>query len=153
MFDQGDEVSRKLPEFAAQNDISVASFVGIGALSKATIAYWNPTSKKYEEIVIGEQVEVLSISGNLAPSVDKVKLHAHIILGRRDGSTIGGHFVRGVVYPTLEIFLTAREVNVSREKDSETQLWLLRQQDKRNTAKNGSHRVKVPPSTEKRSRF
>ncbi|HEX9161341.1 MAG TPA: PPC domain-containing DNA-binding protein [Thermoanaerobaculia bacterium] len=125
VFDKGDDVGPTLLDFAKRDDIGAASFHAIGALRDATIAYWNPTTLRYEEIPVAEQVEVVSMTGNLAPSVDGTKMHAHIVLGRRDGSTIAGHFVRGIVFPTLEVFLTAREMSVQRAKDDATGLWLL----------------------------
>lgn len=119
--DKGDEVPSVLLDFARRNGIRAASFNAIGAFERATIAYWNRQTNEYEEIAVDEQVEVVSMTGNLF--IDR--LHAHVVLGKRDGSTIGGHFVRAVVFPTLEIFLTERETNVERKKDEATGLWLL----------------------------
>ena len=125
IFDQGDDVSSTLLDFTKRSAIPGGSFTAIGALSDATIAYWNKESKQYENIAVEEQVEVVSMIGNIAQSSDGPKLHAHIVLGKRDGSTVAGHFVRGVVFPTLEVFLTARELSAVRKKDPETDLWLL----------------------------
>jgi predicted DNA-binding protein with PD1-like motif len=33
-------------------------------------------------------------------------LHAHTVLGRRDGSTKGGHLLEGIVRPALAMILT-----------------------------------------------
>ena len=125
IFDPDDDVQPALLRFAKDNRIAAASFHAIGALSDATIAYWNRDRQVYEEIAVNEQVEVVSMTGNLAPSVDGTKIHAHIVLGKRDGSTVAGHFLRGIVFPTLEVFLTEREVRVERKKDPATGLWLL----------------------------
>lgn len=123
--DKDEDLQPALLSFAKDNRVAAASFYAIGALRNATIAYWHPVRQLYEEIAVNEQVEVVSMTGNLAPSVDGTKMHAHIILGKRDGSTVAGHFLRGTVYPTLEVFLTAREVRVERKNDPETGLWLL----------------------------
>ena len=125
IFDKGDDVGRSLLDFAKRTAIGAASFHAIGAMSDATIAYWNKQSKKYEEIAVGEQVEVVSMIGNIVPSAEDLKLHAHVVLGKRDGSTAGGHFVRGIVFPTLEVILTAHDTRAVRTKDPETGLWLL----------------------------
>ena len=58
---------------------------------------------------------MLTIHGSVAIAAEKVKLHSHVVLGRRDGSTIGGHLVRATVRPTFE-----------RCKDDETGLSLLK---------------------------
>jgi predicted DNA-binding protein with PD1-like motif len=125
--DKGDELPGALLDFARRHAVGAASFHAIGAFRDATIAYWNAETKKYEEIPVQEQVEVLSMMGNILPSSEDLKLHAHTTLGKRDGSTIGGHFVRGVVFPTLEIFLSECVTNVQRKKDPETGLWLLQE--------------------------
>jgi predicted DNA-binding protein with PD1-like motif len=126
VLDGGDDVLPSLTAFARENGIAGASLQGIGAFSRATIAYWNKVTLVYEEIAVDEQVEVLSISGSLAMSGDQVKVHAHVTLGRRDGSTIGGHLLRATVYPTLEVFVIDGGARLVREKDSATGLMLLR---------------------------
>jgi uncharacterized protein len=125
VLDGGDEVPKALIDFAAQNAIAGASLHGIGAFARATIAYWNPGTKEYEEIAVDEQVEVLSISGSLATAAEGIKLHAHVTLGKRDGSTVGGHLVRATVYPTLELFIQDAGARLVREKDPATGLMLL----------------------------
>jgi uncharacterized protein len=125
VFDKGDDFAPVLLDFAKRNAIGAASFHAIGAFRDAAIAYWNAETKKYEEIPIAEQVEVVSMTGNITPSSEDLKLHAHVVLGKRDGSAVAGHFVRGIVYPTIEVFLTVRDTNVQRKKDPDTGLWLL----------------------------
>ena len=119
--DKGDHFPSVLLDFARTNGVKAASFNAIGAFERATIAYWNRETRQYEEIAVDEQVEVVSMTGNLFGD----RLHAHTVLGKRDGATIAGHFVRAVVFPTLEIFLTERETTIQRKKDPDTDLWLL----------------------------
>jgi predicted DNA-binding protein with PD1-like motif len=125
VLDGGDDVMGSLIEFARECRISGASLQGIGAFSRATVAYWNKETKVYEEIAVDEQVEVLSIAGSLATSGDEVKVHAHAVLGRRDGSTVGGHLLRATVFPTLEVFIADMGARLVREKDPATGLMLL----------------------------
>jgi predicted DNA-binding protein with PD1-like motif len=125
VLDDGDDVMGSLTAFAQQNGITGASLHGIGAFSRATIAYWNKTTKVYEEIAVDEQVEVLSLAGSLATAGDEVKVHAHVTLGRRNGSTIGGHLLRATIFPTLEVFITDAGARLVREKDAATSLMLI----------------------------
>src|SRR5436305_5964176 len=125
VLDDGDDVLGSLIAFAQQSGITGASLQGIGAFSQATIAYWNKETKVYEEIAVDEQVEVLSIAGSLATSGDEVKIHAHVVIGRRDGSAIGGHLLRATCFPTLEVFITDLGARLTREKDPDTGLMLL----------------------------
>jgi uncharacterized protein len=121
----GDDALKAISEFAVRNRIEGASFTAIGAFQNATIAFWNWDTKEYEHIEVGEQVEVLALNGSIARAGDDPKLHAHVILGRRDGSTVGGHLVRGTVRPTLEVFVIDLGMRLARARDVSTGLWLL----------------------------
>jgi predicted DNA-binding protein with PD1-like motif len=54
------------------------------------------------------------------------KAHAHVVLGRRDGSTVGGHLLEAHVRPTLELMLTESPAHLRRMHDPETGLALIR---------------------------
>jgi len=121
----GDNALDSIKEFANRNQIDGASFYALGAFRESTIAYWNWDTKEYEHIEVADQVEVLSMIGNVATSADGRRLHAHVTLGRRGGTTIGGHLIRAIVRPTLEIFFADAGAKLTRRKDAETGLWLL----------------------------
>ena len=122
VFDKGDDVLETLQRFMSEERIASAWFQAIGAFERSVIAYWNRETKQYEDIAVDEQVEVLALSGNATTK----KIHAHVVLGRRDGSTIGGHLKRGIVYPTLEMHLTRFAHELVRTRDEETGLDLIR---------------------------
>jgi predicted DNA-binding protein with PD1-like motif len=121
----GDDALPAITEFAVRNHIEGGTLSAIGAFENATIAYWNWDTKEYEHIEVAEQVEVLSLDGSVARAGDDPKLHVHVILGRRDGSTIGGHLIRATVRPTLEVFLVDLGMRLTRTRDKATGLWLL----------------------------
>ena len=125
VFDKGDDVLATLRAFAEANAVRGASFVALGAFSSATIAYWNPATKEYEKIDVAEQVEVLSLTGNVGVDGAETKIHAHVTLGRRDGSAIGGHLLAATVFPTLEMHLVDYGAAIVRGKDEETGLSLI----------------------------
>jgi len=125
VFDKGDDVLATLRAFAETNAIRGASFVALGAFSSATIAYWNPATKEYEKIDVAEQVEVLSLVGNVGVDGAETKIHAHVTLGRRDCSAIGGHILAATVFPTLEMHLVDYGAAIVRGKDEETGLSLI----------------------------
>lgn len=125
VFETGDEVMQGLTAFATEHELGGAHFIGLGAMSEATLAFFDPDARHYEEIAVDEQVEVLTITGNLARLGGEARVHAHAVLGRRDGSTLGGHLQRGVVRPTLEVFITALPGVLERRFDPESGLPLL----------------------------
>jgi len=120
-----DDALESIKAYADEKKIDGASFYAIGAFRESTIAYWNWDTKEYEHIEVADQVEVLSMIGNVATSSDGRRLHAHVTLGRRGGATIGGHLIRAIVRPTLEVFFHDAGTILTRKKDEETGLWLL----------------------------
>ena len=126
VFDKGDDVLATLRAFAESHAIRGASFVALGAFRSATIAYWNPATKKYEKIEVREQVEVLSLAGNVGVDGAETKIHAHATLGRRDGSTIGGHLIAATVFPTLEMTVVVYDQSIVRGTDEPTGLSLIK---------------------------
>jgi hypothetical protein len=71
----------------------------------------------YQPIPIDEQVEVITLVGDIVPDENgKPSLHAHTVLGRSDGSTRGGHLIDGRVRPTLEITITETPAHLTRRK-------------------------------------
>ena len=125
VFDTGDEVMEQLKRFAADNDLDASSFTAIGAFSDARLGFFNLHKKEYEPIVISEQVEVLSLIGDIALDKGKPKIHAHVVVGKRDGTAHGGHLLEAHVRPTLEVVLTESPATLARESDEETGLALI----------------------------
>ncbi|HEY4276202.1 MAG TPA: PPC domain-containing DNA-binding protein [Rhizomicrobium sp.] len=123
---EGDEAKQSLVDFANQEEIGNASFVALGAFSSATLAYFDWEQKKYKDIPVAEQVEVITLVGDIVPD-DKgaPSLHAHTVLGRSDGSTRGGHLQAGLVRPTLEITVTELPAHLVRHAHPELGLSLI----------------------------
>ena len=124
-FEEGEEAKEGIEQFAAEQDLRAAHFTAIGALSGATLAYYDPETKDYDKIPVSEQVEVLTMAGNIARHEGEPAVHAHMTAGRRDGSTVGGHVMEAHVRPTLEVIITETPATLYREMDEATQLTLL----------------------------
>jgi uncharacterized protein len=126
IFDTGEEPVGLLTRFAEEHKISAARFTAIGAFSEAVVGYFDWASKQYERIPIGEQVEVLALIGDIALAEGKPRLHAHAVLGKRDGSAHGGHLLEARVRPTLEVILTESPAHLVRRHDPQSGLALIR---------------------------
>ena len=126
IFDCDDEVVSTLERFAGEQGLDAAHFTAIGAFSRATLGYFSWEQKEYLKIPVGEQVEVLTLAGDIAVQDGKPKVHAHAVLGRRDGSTVGGHLLEACVRPTLELMLTESPAHLRRRHDPQTGLALIR---------------------------
>ena len=125
VFETGDDVPSGLLEFAKQQDLSASHFTAIGAFSRVTLGYFELAKKEYKHIPLEEQVEVLSLVGNIALRDGEQALHAHVVVGRFDGTTRGGHLIAAQVRPTLEVMLTETSAQLHREVDPATGLPLL----------------------------
>jgi uncharacterized protein len=126
VMETGDEVLSNLLAFARKEKLAAAEITGIGALRGAVLGYFDWQKKEYERIPVEEQVEVLSLTGNVAQGEGEPKLHLHIVLGKRDGTAHGGHLLEGRVRPTLEAIVTESPAHLQRQSDPETGLALIR---------------------------
>jgi predicted DNA-binding protein with PD1-like motif len=125
IFDKGDEVIAGLQRMAVHHGFRASHFTAIGAFSEVVLGFFDPILKDYRKIHMSEQVEVLSFSGDIALSQDKPRIHAHVVIGRSDGSAHGGHVLAGTVFPTLELILVESPAYLQRRIDDETGLALI----------------------------
>jgi hypothetical protein len=122
----GDEVAGSVERFAAERGLSAAQITGIGAFSDAVLGFFDWEKKDYRKIPVREQVEVVSLVGDVAQGPDgKPVLHLHAVVSRSDGTAMGGHLLRAHVRPTLEIVLTESPKHLHKRKDPESGLALI----------------------------
>ena len=126
IFDTGDEAMSGLSRFAAEQNLSASRFTAIGAFRRVVLGYFDWEKKDYERIPVEDQVEVLALIGDVAFDKGKPKVHAHVVVGLRDGTARGGHLLEGEVRPTLEVILTESPGYLVREFDSTSGLALIR---------------------------
>ncbi len=127
IFDTGDEVVKGLTDFAREQRLADSHFTAIGAFQDVTLGYFDWEKKEYQKIPLREQVEVLSLVGDVALKPDgSPQLHAHVVVGRADGTTRGGHLLEAHVRPTLEVVLVESPVHLQRLHDPESGLALIR---------------------------
>ena len=121
----GDEAMQALQQFVRERQIDTAALTAIGAFERAVIGYFDWVTKDYKRIPVAEQVEVLSLLGDVAEADGKPTLHIHAVLGKSDGTVVGGHLLEGHVRPTLEVILTQPPAHLRKKKDPETGLALI----------------------------
>lgn len=127
IFDAGDEVNQGLTCFAKVQNLADASFKAIGAMESVKLAWYNPETKKYQTSVdLKEQVELLSLIGDVAQKDGEPVVHAHLVVGLSDGSTRGGHLVSAGVRPTCEVFLVESPAHLRKGLDPESGLVLFK---------------------------
>ena len=125
IFYEGDEAFSGLHEFAEQYHVTSAHFTAIGALSGATVGWFDPQRKMYKKIPINGQHEVIGMSGDIALYQGKPVVHTHMVVGGPDGTTRGGHVIEAYVSPTLEVMVTVDSVTMQKRFDPATDLTLI----------------------------
>ncbi len=116
-FEDGEVFPEHFLDFLAAQSIEGASFTGLGAFQRSRIAFFDVDARQYRDIELDEQLEVLSLVGNVAVHDEALLVHAHVTLGRSDGTTLGGHLRQGIVRPTLEVALRVLSSPLRRAKD------------------------------------
>jgi uncharacterized protein len=126
VLETGEEAFATLTSFANATGISGASLTAIGAFESAVVGWFDFTTKSYRKIRVDEQCEVLSAIGDIATGDDgKASLHMHVVLGLSDGTTRGGHLLKGKVRPTLEVVLEEAPAGLRRRKRPELGIALI----------------------------
>jgi hypothetical protein len=108
VLDEGEEAFSALSDWAVRHQVSAAQVTAVGAFERATVGWFDRAAKDYRRIEVDQQCEVLSLIGDIAlgdGSPGRPQPHLHAVLGLADGSTRGGHLLKGYVWPTLEVIV------------------------------------------------
>ena len=126
IFETGDEIATGLQRFAKAQGLGGSSFKAIGALSYAKLGWFDWETKQYvPACVLDEQVELLSLIGDIALRDGEPQVHAHVVVGRSDGTAHGGHLLEARVRPTCELILTESPIHLRKKVDPTSGLALI----------------------------
>src|SRR5918995_7465783 len=90
VLETGDEAMTSIAAFARERTLRTTQFSAIGAFSRVVVAYFDWETKEYRNIPIDEQVEVLSLLGDITLEEGKPKVHAHVVISKADATAHGG---------------------------------------------------------------
>jgi predicted DNA-binding protein with PD1-like motif len=125
-LEQGDDILKTLREFANAQRLHASFFEGIGSLYKAVLGHYDfKDTKTYKYETFDEDLEILTLSGNVSTMNQKALPHAHVTLGRRDFSVIGGHLEEGSLANMVEVNMTKLPGKLLKDKDENVGLNLL----------------------------
>lgn len=122
IFDAGDEVMAGLLAVSKEHNLGASHLTAIGAFSDVVLGYFERELKRYKEIPVDEQVEVLALIGDIALDDGEPRVHAHVVVGKSDGAAWGGQLMRAHVWPTLEVIIVESPLHLQRRTDPETGL-------------------------------
>lgn len=126
VFDPGERVVEGLTSFAREHEVTGARLWGIGAFEEAELGFYRADRKDYDRFTFAEEMELLSLNGNLGVLDGAPRVHAHVVVGRAGGGAAGGHLFEALVGPTLEVFVVEAGMALERALDERTGLPLLR---------------------------
>lgn len=129
VLDTGDEAAACLLAFAQEHGVTAANLSAVGGFARAVLGFFDMQTKRYKQIPVDQQMEVLSLAGDITQAGEqadgKAKVHAHAVVGLADGSTRGGHLIEGHIRPTLEIIVSEAPAHLRRRHDPATGLALI----------------------------
>jgi predicted DNA-binding protein with PD1-like motif len=125
IFFKDDDVMSGLTDFAISHKVSDAHFTAIGAVSGATLAWLDIPKKMYHRIAVTQQVEVVSLIGDIAIFNGVPIVHMHAVLCKSDGSTVAGHVFELITNPTVEVFMTVNTTPLTKKADDASGMKLI----------------------------
>lgn len=124
-LEAGDDILESLQRFGEKKRLRAAVFEGIGSLNKAKLGHYDFKTRKYTYEVFEDDLEILSLEGNISTLDQKPLPHAHATLGRRDFTVIGGHLDQGSLANMVEIVVQKLPGRLLKAKDEKIGLNLL----------------------------
>ena len=124
-LESGDDILQSLRQFATAKRLSAGLLEGIGSLSKVKLGHYDFKTRKYSYETFEDDLEILTLSGNIASMNRQPIPHAHVTLGRRDFSVIGGHLDEGSSANMVEIGILKLPGKLVKAKDDEIGLNVL----------------------------
>ena len=124
-LDKGEELLASVGQFCASQSIQAAYFDAIGTTSLVELGFFNDHLQEYRHKQFMENLEIVSLSGNVSQVSGQPILHTHGSFARTDFTVIGGHVFKLVTLATCEVFLLAFEGQMRRELNPEFKLNLL----------------------------
>lgn len=125
VFEPRAEIMGTITDFILRNKIKAAHFTGLGACTDAVVGYYDPAAHEYRRTPYTQQMEIVSLIGDAAPTAGGAGLDVHVGLALPDGTMRGGHLFEAHAYPTLELFLIASPTPIERKHDNALNLDLL----------------------------
>jgi uncharacterized protein len=63
--------------------------------------------------------------GDITLEKEAPRIHVHVVLGKSDGTAHGGHLIKAIVRPTLEVIIIESPKYLKRQFDKESGLPLI----------------------------
>jgi predicted DNA-binding protein with PD1-like motif len=102
----GSDLLPELESYVRANHINLAWLSGVGAVSRATIRYYDQPKQTWLDLDLDQRLEVAGLWGNVSLLNGEPIVHVHCVLADETGRCYGGHLGSNTVVFNLEILLT-----------------------------------------------
>jgi len=124
-IDKGEEVVERLKAFCGETGIRLGSVVAIGAADRVKVGLRETATKTYLDRELTGDLEITSLTGNVATMGGEVYLHLHVSLSDREYHAFGGHLRSARVSGACEVMIEVLDGSWERALDEETGLNLF----------------------------
>ena len=101
----GKDLIQSVEDFCKSSSIQMATFSLIGAVSSYTIGAYDQKQQVYVTFTEEAQLEIVYCIGNVSLMDGNPVVHAHIVLGDKQGKVMGGHLFSETILFAGEIEL------------------------------------------------
>lgn len=102
---KGKDLLESLADFCHDNQVKCGTVTVVGSVENATIGFYDQSKKKYDKKVINEEMELLSLTGNISIQDNRPTVHAHVVLSGKDYAAVGGHLFPGTKIYVCEAYI------------------------------------------------
>ncbi|MFW6448832.1 MAG: PPC domain-containing DNA-binding protein [Halobacteriota archaeon] len=117
----GDDWRAQIERLAEVEGVEAGWFVGLGAVRRAELWYYDQSAGRYRPFEVGEPMEVAACVGNISLLDGDPFAHTHAVLSDPDGRTVAGHLDAAEVFAG-EVIVWSFERPLERVPDAETDL-------------------------------
>jgi predicted DNA-binding protein with PD1-like motif len=119
----GSDLLKELEDYVRVNGINLAWLSGVGAVSRATIRYYDQPKQAWVDLDLDQRLEVAGLWGNVSLLNGEPIVHLHVVLADEQGRCYGGHLGSNTLVFNLEILMTTLSgPAVMRKMDPQTGL-------------------------------
>ncbi|WP_136716909.1 PPC domain-containing DNA-binding protein [Halorientalis salina] len=111
----------QIEDFADDEGIDAAFFIGLGAVQDATLLFYDQDDQEYYDVEFDEPFEVVPAVGNISWLYEDRFAHTHMTLSREDGSVVAGHLDEATTFAG-ELYVREFDTELDREHDETTDL-------------------------------
>jgi predicted DNA-binding protein with PD1-like motif len=123
---RGEKIHESMVEFCKKMKKFGGWFFGLGTLAEAELGFFSFSKKEYKKIKLKNNMELVSLIGNIALAEKDFVVHSHCVLADKNFKVFGGHLFEAKVLATCEIIFIPFDRKVERILDKTLNLKVLK---------------------------